>query len=35
MLENVEGWRDAPVWTVEKIEQATADWFKHLGRRKT
>jgi UDP-glucose 4-epimerase len=32
MLENIEGWRDAPVWTVEKIDEATADWFKHLGR---
>jgi UDP-glucose 4-epimerase len=32
MLENIEGWRDAPVWTVEKIHEATADWFKHLGR---
>ena len=35
MLENIEGWRDAPVWTVEKIDEATADWFKHLGRPKT
>jgi UDP-glucose 4-epimerase len=32
MLENIEGWRDAPVWTAEKIDEATADWFKHLGR---
>jgi UDP-glucose 4-epimerase len=32
MLENIEGWRDAPVWTAEKIDAATADWFKHLGR---
>ncbi len=31
MLENIEGWRDAPVWTAEKIDEATADWFKHLG----
>jgi len=32
MLENIEGWRDAPVWTAEKIDAATADWFRHLGR---
>jgi UDP-glucose 4-epimerase len=32
MLENIEGWRDAPVWTAEKIETATADWFRHLSR---
>lgn len=32
MLENIEDWRDAPIWTAEKIDEATADWFKHLGR---
>jgi UDP-glucose 4-epimerase len=32
MLENIDGWRDAPVWTAQKIDEATADWFKHLGR---
>jgi UDP-glucose 4-epimerase len=31
MLENIEGWRDAPVWTVETIEDATAGWFKYLS----
>ena len=31
MLANIDYWRDAPVWTVEKIEEATADWFKHLN----
>ncbi|WP_029008365.1 SDR family oxidoreductase [Azospirillum halopraeferens] len=30
MLENIEYWRDAPVWTPEKISQATADWFRYL-----
>jgi UDP-glucose 4-epimerase len=32
MLENIDGWRDAPVWTAQKIDEATADWFRHLGR---
>lgn len=31
MLENIDYWREAPVWTPDKIETATASWFKHLG----
>ena len=31
MRENIDFWRNAPVWTVTSIEQATADWFKFLG----
>ena len=31
VLDHIEYWRDAPVWSPEKIEQATADWFKYLG----
>lgn len=31
MLANIDYWRDAPVWTPQKIEGATADWFKYLG----
>jgi UDP-glucose 4-epimerase len=31
MLENIDYWRDAPVWTVSSIAEATADWFKYLG----
>ena len=31
MLDNIEYWREAPVWTVDKIADATADWFKFLG----
>jgi len=27
----VEYWRDAPVWTVSSIAEATADWHKFLG----
>lgn len=32
LLDHIEGWRDAPVWTPETIEKATADWFRYLGR---
>lgn len=31
MLENIEYWRDAPVWTPSRIAEATSDWFKFLG----
>jgi UDP-glucose 4-epimerase len=31
MLENIDYWRDAPVWTVSSIADATKDWFKFLG----
>lgn len=31
MLENIEYWRDAPVWDPEAIADATALWFDHLG----
>ena len=30
MLERIEQWRTAPVWTPDTIEAATSDWFKHL-----
>ncbi len=30
MFENMDYWRDAPVWTVSSIADATADWFKYL-----
>lgn len=33
LLEQLELWQEAPVWTPEKIAQATLDWFKYLGRR--
>jgi UDP-glucose 4-epimerase len=32
MLDNIDYWRDAPVWTTERIAEATSDWFRHLGR---
>ncbi|MBE7411840.1 MAG: SDR family oxidoreductase [Leptospiraceae bacterium] len=31
LLKNIEYWREAPVWTPEKIQEATNDWFKYLG----
>jgi UDP-glucose 4-epimerase len=31
LLDNIEAWRDAPVWTPDSIADATADWFKYLS----
>jgi UDP-glucose 4-epimerase len=31
MRQNIEHWRDAPVWTPARITDATADWFRFLG----
>ena len=31
MRDNMEHWRDAPVWTAARIADATADWFRFLG----
>jgi UDP-glucose 4-epimerase len=31
MLENIDYWREAPVWEPQTIEKATEDWFKYLG----
>lgn len=30
LLQNINYWRNAPVWTPQKIEHATTDWFKYL-----
>ena len=30
MLENIEDWRDAPLWNPDSIKKATAVWFEHL-----
>lgn len=32
MLENIDYWQNAPVWTSEKITEATKDWFKYLAK---
>lgn len=31
MLEHMDYWRAAPVWTEASIQQATQSWFKYLG----
>jgi UDP-glucose 4-epimerase len=31
MLENIDYWREAPVWTPATIGEATEDWFKNLS----
>lgn len=31
ILDNIDYWREAPVWTPDTISEATADWFKYLG----
>ncbi len=30
MLDNIDYWRDAPVWTASRIADATRDWFRFL-----
>jgi len=31
MLKHLKDWKNEPVWTKEKIEEATKEWFKWLG----
>lgn len=31
MIENIDYWRDAPVWDPSSIEDATKEWFEYLG----
>jgi UDP-glucose 4-epimerase len=31
MRQNIDYWRDAPVWTASRIAEATTDWFRFLG----
>jgi UDP-glucose 4-epimerase len=31
VLENINYWKDAPVWTPELIDVETKDWFKYLS----
>ncbi|MFH2204172.1 MAG: SDR family oxidoreductase [Elusimicrobiota bacterium] len=31
MLENIDYWREAPVWTENSIEKATEKWFQYLS----
>lgn len=32
MLENIDYWREAPVWDANSIADATKDWFKYLSK---
>ncbi len=32
VLENIDYWKDAPLWTPDKIGEATRDWFKYLSK---
>ncbi len=32
ILDNIDYWKKAPVWTPETIREATADWFKYLSK---
>lgn len=31
VIDNIDYWRNAPVWTPDSIASATVDWFKYLG----
>ncbi|MEZ4826134.1 MAG: SDR family oxidoreductase [Bacteroidia bacterium] len=33
MLENIDYWREAPLWEPASIAEATKDWFKYLGKK--
>ena len=35
MLEHIEDWNHAPIWTPEKIEEATREWFERLSPRES
>ena len=30
LMQNINEWKDAPIWTPESIAQATKEWFKYL-----
>ncbi|MEO5374342.1 MAG: SDR family oxidoreductase [Alphaproteobacteria bacterium] len=32
MLQAIDYWREAPVWRADSIAEATADWFRYLGK---
>lgn len=32
MLEHIDAWKDAPLWTTGAIEQATKSWHQYLGK---
>jgi len=34
LLKDISNWKDAPLWTVKKIEKATRKWFLYLDKKK-
>jgi UDP-glucose 4-epimerase len=32
MLDNIDYWREAPLWTPDNIQETTKDWFKYLSK---
>jgi UDP-glucose 4-epimerase len=32
LVDNIDYWKDAPVWTADSISEATNDWFKYLSK---
>lgn len=35
MLDAIDGWRGAPLWTVQKIDEATRSWFRYLSKERS
>ncbi len=33
LLDNIDYWRNAPVWTAKTISEATKDWFRYLDKK--
>jgi len=33
MLDNLDMWKDAPIWTPKKIKKATKKWFLYLKKK--
>ena len=34
MLKDIEYWKDAPLWDMERISKATETWFKYMDKEK-
>ena len=32
LIDNIDYWRNAPVWTPKTISEATKDWFRYLDK---
>ena len=32
ILKRIDDWKNAPLWTPEKINKATNDWFRYLSK---